>query len=82
MARYYRLPHVRVVVRSRVMCQAGRARAAGARDAIVAWLCERAPLCTLSRCFIDRDVFMRDALDHIGTVPDEPQPSSIGQPNE
>jgi hypothetical protein len=44
MARYYRLPHVRVVVRSRLMCQAGRARAAGARDAILAWLCERAPL--------------------------------------
>ena len=36
--------HVRFVVRTRVMCQAGRARAAGARGDIVAWLCERAPL--------------------------------------
>jgi hypothetical protein len=31
-------------VRTRVMCQAGRARAADARGDIVAWLCERAPL--------------------------------------
>ena len=37
-------PHVRFVVRAREMCQAGRARAAGARGDIVAWLCERAPL--------------------------------------
>jgi hypothetical protein len=39
--RYYRLPRVRTV---RCVCQAGRARAVGARDEIVAWLCERAPL--------------------------------------
>ena len=32
------------VVRTRVMCQAGRARAAGAHGDIVAWLCERPPL--------------------------------------
>jgi hypothetical protein len=32
------------LVRTRVMCQAERARAAGARGDIVAWLCERAPL--------------------------------------
>ena len=37
-------PHVRFVARTRVMCQAGRAAAAGARGDIVAWLCERAPL--------------------------------------
>ena len=50
-------PHVRFVVRTRVMCQAGRARAAGARGDIVAWLCERAPLwvvvhvCALLRAY-------------------------------
>ena len=51
-------PHVRFVVRTRVMCQAGRARAAGGRRGdIVAWLCERAPLwvvvyvCALLRAF-------------------------------
>ena len=45
LAARYRVPHVRCVVRTRVMCQAGRARAAGARRGeIVAWLCERAPL--------------------------------------
>ena len=50
-------PHVRFVVRTCVMCQAGRARAAGARGDIVAWLCERAPLwvvvhvCALLRAY-------------------------------
>ena len=50
-------PHVRFVVRTRVICQAGRARAAGARGDIVAWLCERAPLwvvvhvCALLRAY-------------------------------
>ena len=52
-------PHVRFVVRTRVLCQAGRARAAGARRRgdIVAWLCERAPLwvvvhvCALLRAY-------------------------------
>ena len=49
-------PHVRFVVRTRVMCQAGRA-AAGAHGDIVAWLCERAPLwvvvhvCALLRAY-------------------------------
>ncbi len=38
------VPHVRFVVRTRVMCQAGRARTASARGDIVAWMCERAPL--------------------------------------
>ncbi len=45
--RDYRVPHVRAVVRTRVMCQTGRCRAAGAsgnRSKIMAWLCERAPL--------------------------------------
>ncbi len=41
---HYRVPHVRLIVRTRAMCQAGRARAAGARGDIVAWMCERAPL--------------------------------------
>ena len=44
LACHYRVPHVRCIVRTRVMCQAGRARAAGSRGDIVAWLCERAPL--------------------------------------
>ena len=52
-------PHVRFVVRTRAMCQAGRARAAGGRRRgdIVAWLCERAPLwvvvhvCALLRAY-------------------------------
>ena len=43
LACHYRVPHVRGIVRTRVMCQAGRARA-GSRGDIVAWLCERAPL--------------------------------------
>jgi hypothetical protein len=41
---HYRVPHVRCIVRTRVMCQAGRARAADEHGEIVAWLCERAPL--------------------------------------
>ena len=54
---HFREPHVRFVVRTRVMCQAGRARAACARGDIVAWLCERAPLwvvvhvCALLRAY-------------------------------
>ena len=51
-------PHVRFVVRTRVMCQAGRARAvADVHGDIVAWLCERAPLwvvvhvCALLRAY-------------------------------
>ena len=50
-------PHVRFVVRTRVMCQAGRARAADVNVDIVAWLCERAPLwvvvhvCALLRAY-------------------------------
>jgi hypothetical protein len=56
-AAHYLVPHVGFVVRTRVMCQAGRARAADARGDIVAWLCERAPLwvvvhvCALLRDF-------------------------------
>ena len=50
-------PHVRFVVRTRVICQAGRARAAHVPGDIVAWLCERAPLwvvvhvCALLRAY-------------------------------
>jgi hypothetical protein len=56
LACHYRVPHVRLVVRIRVMCQAGRALAAGGREDTIAWLCERAPLwvvvhvCALLRC--------------------------------
>jgi hypothetical protein len=56
LGRYYRVPHVRFVVRIRVMCQAERAHAAGARSDIAPWLCKRAPLwvvvqvCALLRC--------------------------------
>ena len=40
------VPRIGFVLRTRVMCQAGRARAASARhrSAVVSWLCERAPL--------------------------------------
>jgi hypothetical protein len=45
LACHYRVPHVRGIVRTRVVCQAGRAHAAvGSSGDIVAWLCERAPL--------------------------------------
>ncbi len=44
LACHYRVPRVRCIARTRVMCQAGRARAAGACGDIVAWLCVRAPL--------------------------------------
>jgi hypothetical protein len=50
----YRVPHVRLVARTRVMCQAGRARAA--RCGAAAWLCERAPLWVVVRvCALLRD---------------------------
>ncbi len=54
---HFREPHVRFVVRTRVMCQAGRARAVDVSGDIVAWLCERAPLwvvvhvCALLRAY-------------------------------
>lgn len=44
LVRRYRAPHVRFVVRVRVMCQTGRARATVARTTTAAWLCENAPL--------------------------------------
>ena len=57
-AAHYLVPHVRFVARTRVMCQAGRARAvADVHGDIVAWLCERAPLwvvvhvCALLRAY-------------------------------
>ena len=37
--RHYSVVHVRFVVRTRVMCQAARARAAGASGDVSAWLC-------------------------------------------
>ena len=54
---HFLAPHVRFVVRTRVMCQAGRAHAADVHGDIVAWLCERAPLwvvvhvCALLRAY-------------------------------
>ena len=42
---HYRVPHVRFVARTRVLCQAGRARADGVGVVkTLNWLCERAPL--------------------------------------
>ena len=42
---HFRAPYVRFLVRTRVMCQAGRARASDdARGDILTWVCERAPL--------------------------------------
>ena len=57
---HYTVPHVGFVVRTRVMCQAGRARAAphaaaGTCD-VVAWVCVRAPLWVVVRvCALLRD---------------------------
>jgi hypothetical protein len=52
----YLVPHVGFVVRTRVMCQSGRARASCARDDVVAWLCERAPLwVVVLACMLLRD---------------------------
>ena len=54
---FFREPHVRFVVRTRVMCQSVRAHAADVHGDIVAWLCERAPLwvvvhvCALLRAY-------------------------------
>lgn len=42
--RRYRAPHVRFIVRTRALFQAGRCRAASARGGTAAWLMERAPL--------------------------------------
>ncbi len=56
-AAHYHVPHVQFVTRTRVMCQAGRARAADSHSDIVAWLCEQAPLwvvvhvCALLRAY-------------------------------
>ncbi len=48
--RYYRVPHVRGVVRARMMCQAGRCVAVEATAGCVeAWLCVRAPLWVVVR---------------------------------
>ncbi len=60
---HYRVPRVRWLVRTRVMCQAGRAgatAAAGARGeeerGAAGWLCERAPLWVVVQvCALLRD---------------------------
>ena len=43
---HYRAPRIHQLLRTRVMCQAGRARAAtaGVRGETIVWVCERAPL--------------------------------------
>jgi hypothetical protein len=41
---YFLIARVGLVLRARVMCQAGRCHAASAPSNAVAWLCERAPL--------------------------------------
>ena len=56
-AAHFLVPHLGFILRTRVMCQAGRARASDSHGDIVAWLCERAPLwvvvhvCALLRDF-------------------------------
>jgi hypothetical protein len=53
---WFRVPHVRFLVRTRAMCQAGRARAAGARGDVAVWLIDRAPLWVVVRvCALLRD---------------------------
>ena len=54
---HYRVPHVRFVARTRVLCQTGRClRAARARDDILEWLCEHAPLWVVVQvCALLRD---------------------------
>ncbi len=54
---HYSVLHVGLVVRTRVMCQTGRARAADASGGdVVAWLCERAPLWVVAHvCALLRD---------------------------
>ena len=47
LACHYRSPHVRCVVRTRVLCQAGRCHPADTmreRDDVLVWLMMRAPL--------------------------------------
>ncbi len=69
LASHYRSPHVRCIVRTRVMCQAGRARAAGAgrRGDIVAWLCKRAPLWVVVHvCALLRDAYTDDVSSKSG----------------
>jgi hypothetical protein len=58
LAAHYRGPHVRAIVRTRVMCQAGRAHSVdGAHWDIAPWVCERAPLWVVVHvCALLRDV--------------------------
>jgi hypothetical protein len=52
----YSVLRIRLVVRTRAMCQAGRARAADARGDVATWLCERAPLwVAVHVCMLLRD---------------------------
>ena len=62
LACHYRVPHVRYIVRTRVMCQAGRARRCGRARDIVALLCESAPLWVVVHvCALLRDCDEDDA---------------------
>ena len=45
----YQVPHIGWALRTRILCQAGRAHTVGARSAVAAWLCERAPLWVVVR---------------------------------
>ena len=57
----FTVPHAGFVVRTRVMCQAGRARFAGGRGTIIAWLCERAPLWVIVHvCALLRERYRRE----------------------
>lgn len=59
LADHYRVPHIRFLVRTRVMCQDGRARAAGSLASSAAWLCARAPLWVV----VHVAALLRDWLD-------------------
>ncbi len=62
LAAHYRVPRIRLITRARAMCQAGRARAAGARGNAIAWLCERAPLWVVVHvCALLRDARRAEA---------------------
>ena len=70
---HYFVLHVRAVVRTRVLCQAGRASAdGGMRDEVMVWLCERAPLWVVVRvCELLRRVCLSDGDLSYGTPPSD-----------
>ena len=70
---HYFVPHVRTVLRTRVLCQAGRARVKrGRRTEVVMWLCERAPLWVVVRvCELLRRVYRSDDGTYDGSPPSD-----------